>query len=121
MYLWKKYPEILKDLRTDIRRTPTGDELELPVRHSLYTNTYAFMAWGMERLIDLSPRIWEIFIRSRQYGALPTRVHAELKIEVDKVDSRLYNLMNATSRNDLRQVMTTTQIIDVMAKRYLGR
>lgn len=121
MYLWERLPSVAKDPRTEERRAPNGNSMQLPVRHSLYSNTYAYMAFGMERLIEFSPKIWDIFLRSRTYGASPSVVRQALRTELDKLDRNLFPVLDCTNIKNLSHVLTATAIIDEIVRKRVHK
>jgi hypothetical protein len=120
MYLWQKYPEVIADTRTEPRRSPDGLVVDLPVRHALYTNTYAYAAWAMERLTDFSPHVWNIFQNSRVYGANPENMRGALKEEVDKLNDKLFAYLDSVDTKDLTQVMQASEAVNVLVGRATG-
>ena len=121
MYLWKQDPKIMSDPRVELRKSPSGVEVSLPIRHAFYTNTYAYMAWTLERLTDFSPQIWDTLKESRNYSSSPNKARGALKSQVDKLGPNLFELMDTTDIKDLDQVMKASATIDAIVKHKTGR
>ncbi len=120
MYLWRRHPELVQDPRTEPRRAPTGFEMDIPVRHALYSNSYAYAAWAMERLVDLTPKVWSIFKQSRIYGTDPQGVRELLKQEVDKLRTGLFDALDSVNLNDLTQTMRASEVVNICVNQALG-
>lgn len=120
MYLWQKHPGLVSDTRTELRVSPDGYSVDLPVRHSLYTNSYAYAAWTMERLVDFSPQVWDVFQCSRVYGSSPEEIRKSLKTEVDKLDSKLFDFLDTTNIKNLTQVMHAAIVVDGLVSEAIG-
>ncbi len=118
MYLWQKYPELVTDNRTELRVSPDGYGVDLPVRHALYTNSYAYAAWIMERLIDFSSEVWDIFQRSRVYGSSSEEIRKSLK-EVDKLFSGLFDLLDTTNIKSLNETMHAALVVDTLVSNVI--
>lgn len=120
MYLWQKYPEVISDTRTELRVAPDGHGLDLPVRHALYDNSYAYAAWAMERLVDFSPQIWDIFQRSRVYGSSSEVVRQSLKMEVDELSGGLFRYLDAVDLKDLGESMRAASLVNKLVTEKIG-
>jgi hypothetical protein len=121
MYLWGKYPEVLRDTRVEEKRSPNGTVIYLPARHLFTGNSYAYAAWAMERLIDFEPKIFDVFLQSRKYGADSENVRRQLKCHIDKIDSRLFESLDVANPHNLEFAMLLADITDEDIKHTLGR
>lgn len=119
MYLWKKHPELAVDQRTIPRRSPSGVEVNLPVRHAYSGNTYDYAAWSLQRVLDVAPQLWSTLLRSRTYGVSPEEIRGKVKSELDKLHPRLFEAMDVADVKNLEHVIQTARFTDQVVQRVM--
>lgn len=118
MYFWYLLGDKMQELvaMTTMTRpfqSPKGRILHVPYRINLLGHQeYAFCGWGMERLIQADPDIWDTLIASRQYNTRATFVREKLRYQINSIYPELFELMDLTDIEDLEENMETTDRIN---------
>lgn len=121
LYLWSNNTAIANHPGTIPTRAPNGLEIELPSRYYYAAYSYAFAALALERLVDVSPRLWDILRESRVYGTSPISVRGAVRAEIDKIDSRLFDMLDKVDPHNLQQSMSAVSITDTIVRNVSGQ
>lgn len=118
MYLWTSNANTLNLSNSrgeafEVARSSSGQSIYVPTRISnpvTRHHEYTACAWGIERLVQLDPAVWDILMASRRYGA---RAHIIRKALRACIDSNVPGLFDAIDGVDARDV---DQTIDMTAR-----
>lgn len=99
-------------------KSPDGTLLHLPNRiNFMGHHEYAFCGWGIERLVYLEPKVWDILLASRRYGATSQIIRNALRTCINGTVPGLFEHIDTTDIKNLDATMATTERIDHAAKR----
>ncbi len=126
MYFWRSNTPDLPNHRSErheVYKRPSGRKICIPTRISNPLSghhEYVGCAWGIERLVECMPRLWDALIDSRRYGARALSTRNTLKTCINSEIPGLFEQIDSVDVNNIEETLGVTERIDFeVARRKL--
>jgi len=121
MYAWDMVLDLPLGRTATPYQSPSGAHIALPDRLKVAGNhKYTFAAFGIERLVDVEPELWDVLIASRKYGQRSEAIRRAVKACIDRRMPGLFEIIDTTDVDDLDSMMETTEKIVFETHKQVG-